>query len=247
ELFVTARGYLADSHCSPEIVDVLPGSSALGRLAVVRARRAGRAALVGPEGNAATALAVESLRSASGAARYVKGGDASVLVDGAINRITQIASIPDSRFVYVLRVGSGELAASARAVRRMAALATLPRLGELARAGDEEATEAAAAAGLPTPAVFVEGPLTAATLARVPKSAATIVVEDLTKVFLEEAELVALRRGKALATAAGLGFLGFVAILRDLPRSRFERALGDPAVAALVLYNPYEPGEGERA
>ena len=96
DVFVTAERFLRQSGTCPEILDVAPGAGVLGRLCIARASRDGVVALVGPEGNKAVAWILESL---------VEGGLAdTVLVDGAINRITQAASRSSARFVYVLRV-----------------------------------------------------------------------------------------------------------------------------------------------
>ncbi|HOX33139.1 MAG TPA: ATP-binding protein [Spirochaetales bacterium] len=220
ELFLSAGPYLRDSSCLPEVLESLPGSTALGRLAVVRARRAGRAVLVGAERNEHTALAI--------AAMLEPGRARTILVDGAINRITQISSLPGSappRFLFAVRASPGDLGRNLRAMARVYGLSRLPLEGS---------------GPLPEPVCRVEGPLTAATLARVPAEARSLVVEDLTKVFLDERELAALRRDRVLALRRGLEFGGFVVSLRDLSPSRFSRELGDPALEELVAYGPFE-------
>ena len=67
ECFASTDAYLRRSGCEPEILAVLPGRSALGRLAVARARRPGLAVLVGPERNEYAAEAVRVMREEAGA------------------------------------------------------------------------------------------------------------------------------------------------------------------------------------
>jgi hypothetical protein len=215
ELFLSAERYLADSGCCPEIVGALPLAGALGRLAVARARRDGSAVLVGPEGNDQAALAISMMREA---------GARSVLVDGAMNRITQVSTFAGARFWFVLRVEPATAERQARAMRRLAALASLP-------SGDT--------AVLPGPVARIDGPLTGAALSRVPESARSVVVEDFTKVFLDWRELSSLMRSRTLAASRGPEFGGFAVSLRDMSREDFARRLDDPAIEAMTAFDPY--------
>jgi energy-coupling factor transporter ATP-binding protein EcfA2 len=220
EVFVSAERFIRSSSCLPEVLETLPGSTALGRLAVVRARRDGQAVLVGPERNELTAFAVGAILEA--------GWARSVLVDGALNRITQVSAFAGAgaaRFYFAVRASPGDLERNARAMRRLYALATLPEAG---------------LAELPEPVFALDGPLTSQSLARVPAAARSIVVDDFTKVFLDGRELAALRRERALAVRSGVEFGGFVLSLRDVARERFSRELADPALEALVAYDPFE-------
>lgn len=216
--------------CGPEILDVLPGSTALGRLCIARAHRAATVALVGPEGNSLVAWA---------ASRIVEGGLASaVLVDGAINRITQAAALDGARFVYTLRVDPAGLSKSVARVRRMAALLALPEWGE----GPSGPVGASGVAEPSDEAFVVPGALTAESAARIPRTARSLIVEDCTKVFLSDGELSALLRERPLFVRRRLGFGGFVVVCRGLSDGAFLERLGDEAVASLVAFNPYDAG-----
>ena len=216
--------------CSPEILDVLPGSTALGRLCVVRARRAATVALVGPEGNSLVGWAVRRIVDEELAD--------TVFVDGAINRITQTASIAGARFVYALRVDGSGLDRAVARVRRMATLVRLPLAAGAAEiAGDPGAMDELES---PTGMYFLEGALTAETMAGLPKRFRSIVVEDFTKVFLSDSELAAFMRERSLSVRRRIEFGGFVVACRGIPDCDFADRLGDDSIAALVAYNPYE-------
>jgi len=237
EVFVTAEPYLRASRCLPEVLDVLPGSTALGRLAIARAHRPGAVTLVGPERNELAAWAVSRIRD--------EGWARTVLVDGAINRITQVAAFGGARFVFSIRVSPADLEKQARRLRLVSALLGLPPLGApFAGASAEAGTVASAglgprAAGFPEPIHFLDGPLTRESAERVPREAATVVVEDFTKIFLDGQDLAAFRRGKTLAVRNKVDFGGFVVVLRDLGEEAFRRAVADEAVMAQVSFNPY--------
>jgi hypothetical protein len=223
EVFVTAERYLRETACRPELLDVLPGSTALGRLAIARAGRAGAVTLVGPERNEIAAFALSRIAE--------EGWARTVLVDGAINRITQVSSFPGARFLFALRVSPSELDRSVRRMRLAHALQALP---------------VADAARMEGPVYELEGPLTDETVKKLPEGAKSVVVEDFTKIFLDASSLAAFRRGRGLYLRSGSDFGGFVVVLRDLSRRRFLAALGDPVLASLVAFNPYE-GAGDAA
>jgi hypothetical protein len=216
ELFVTAEQFLSASGCEPVIHALVGGSTPFGRLVLARARRRGKAVLVGPESNAEAAQAIRVAREELGAE--------SVLVDGAFDRITQIASIEGGRSYLAATIARGELGQRAAAMRRLSMLAGLPLVE----------------AELPESACAVKGPLTAQTLARLPRDCELIAIEDLTKAFLSLEELVTLTRTRTLAVRRMLDFGGFVVRLLDLSRAELEDALGDEAAIARVAYNPYE-------
>lgn len=214
--------------CCPEVLEVLPGSTALGRLCIVRAHRAATVALVGPEGNSLVGWAVRHIVDEALAG--------TVFVDGAINRITQAASVAGARFVYTLRVDGSSLGRSLAQVRRIAALVNLPVITNVEQA----------MAGSLAPVTF-DGALTSETAARLPVEARAVAVEDFTKVFLADQELAAFRRGRALYVRRSIEFGGFVVMCRGVSDGEFRERLADDAVSALLAFNPYEPEMGRVA
>lgn len=233
EIFVTAEPYLRASRCLPEVLDVLPGSTALGRLAIARARRAGAVTIVGPERNELAAWALARIRD--------EGWARTVLVDGAINRITQVAAFDGARFVFSLRVSPADLGRQARRLRLVSTLLRLPALDK------DSAGIVTGPAGFPEPLHFLEGPLTLESAERVPREAATVVVDDFTKIFLDGQDLAAFRRGRTLAVRNRVDFGGFVVVLRDLGEDAFRKAVADEETLALVSFNPYAADGGEEA
>lgn len=233
DVYVTAERFLRQGGASPEILEAAPGRSALGRLCVARATRAGKAALVGPEGNGIVAELLSII---------LDGGLASAaLVDGSVNRITQIASRRDALMAYALRMDRGNLDSSLDAMRRVALLLGLPLAG-----GPEAAAGRSAAFEL-------DGALTAAAAAALPKEARAVVVGDFTKIFLDYRALLAFMRTRSLLVRSRPEFAGFVAVTRGLSDEAAlgrlsgadEPTLGGRPLAAWIRFNPYAaPADG---
>jgi hypothetical protein len=259
ELFVTASACLAASAVRPEVLALLPGSGALGPLALVRAWRRGEVVLVGAEANDVVLEAVRLARE--------EFGHRSLLIDGAFDRITQVAVVPGARFLSSLRVDAAGLSQVVRRMRLLARLSRLPlhedgrregglspqakgsieggRKGEGASSGGTaEGTGTGTGNGRLLP---IRGPLTSSVLASLPPEAEVVVVDDLTKVFLEESELDSLERRHVLRVRQRIDFGGFVIVLHGMERQRLLDALGPGFPEALLVANPYELGSGHDA
>ena len=230
ELFVSAEAWIGGSSLRPEVLALLPGRSALGRLALARAGRAGTVVLVGPDSNEVVAEAVRIAREEAGAR--------SVLVDGAFNRLTQVARIPEARFYSSVRMDAAGLAQAARGMRVLARLALLPRWSREGR-GDGEYS-------IPNNSISVSGPLTGSVLAGLPAGGGAIIVEDFTKVFLDEAELSAVLRNRDLLVERRVDFGGFVLVLHGLETPRVIEALGPDFPEGLLIENPYDAVPSDR-
>jgi len=210
--------------CAPEILDLVPGSTALGKLCIARAGRAATVALVGPEGNSMVAWSVRRILE--------EGFGDTVFVDGAINRLTQVASIPGAQFVYVMHVEKANLERSLAQIRRMSKLGGLP----IAPTGVDGFDTVDSTPGL----YRLTDALTVDTAARIPATVHSVVVEDLTKVFLSDAELAAFQRDRTLLVERSIGFSGFVVSCRGISDCEFVDILADSSIARYVFFNPYE-------
>jgi hypothetical protein len=216
DIVVSAQSCLLASRISPEIMEALPGSCPFGRPAVARARRPGNLVLTGLENNESVGHALEFISAEKIAS--------TILVDGAINRMTQIASFPRSRFIYVSRVEPAFLSKAVRDIKMIHRLATL------STAVPDELEQA----------FVIHGILSAAAAVAVPESAQAVLVDDFTKIFLESGELSAFMSARRLLVRNGADLGAFVVILRGMSRDRFLDALDDVEVAAYVRFNPYE-------
>jgi hypothetical protein len=278
EILLTAEPFLRATSARFEILGLLPESGALGRPALVRVLRTGDAILAGPDRNENLELALTMAREA---------GARSMLVDGALNRITQLAS-GTSRFLFSILASRGDLEKQCSAMRRLALLVSLPRYEEAgsvevgsadssgqpgreglgsdehggpavashdgsARCAQPEAADARSrGSSRPEPGrdadapFFIDGALTAEVAESISAGRGPVVVGDFTKIFLEWQALRSLRGRRPLAVQRSPEFAGFVVTLRNLERSRFLDALGDPSLEPMIGFNPWEleePGD----
>lgn len=214
DLVLTTDAFARTSTARFEILDALPGRSTLGRLFLGRTLRRGSVTLVGSEHLSVLADVIEQVRR--------EGWATSVLVDGAVNRVTQIAALGDLGFVFTARIDRGNLARAAARIRNLGLLAALP-------------VEAAPSER----ALRIEGPLGTAQLAALPDGTEKLSIEDFTKVFLEPAELARLLQRVEVSVRREFRLLGLAVSLRDVTRAEFLQAIGESMVDS-VLFNPYE-------
>ncbi|OGR65984.1 MAG: hypothetical protein A2X30_12720 [Elusimicrobia bacterium GWB2_63_16] len=67
----------------------------------------------------------------------------------------------------------------------------------------------------------------------------TLVLEDLTKIFLSWPQWQELKARFELRFAAKPDLAAFVVNLANVSRQDFEKKLGIPALAERIIYNPY--------
>ncbi|PKM96911.1 MAG: hypothetical protein CVU79_11080 [Elusimicrobia bacterium HGW-Elusimicrobia-3] len=205
----------ADLHC--EILNVYPFRTAIGRPVLLRALRPGRAEISGPENNEQLSEIIADMR---------RHGAGTVFVDGALDRITQVSSYGKAAFVYVARVEPDNIDSSAAALKLIWAAAGVPRC----RAGEK----------LPEPVFMIEGALTPGRVPCKEVKHGTLVIDDLTKIFLSWQQWTELRARFELRFAAKPDLAAIVVNLYNVSRRDFERKLGSPDLAGRLIYNPYE-------
>jgi len=214
DLVLTTDAFGRASSASFEVMEVIPGRSALGRLFLGRVVRGGSVTLVGSEHLSVLAEVIAQVRR--------EGWASSVLVDGAVNRITQVSALGDLGFVFTARVDRGNLQRAAARIRSLCQLAALKVVpdpsGEICR---------------------IDGPLALAQLAGIPENSRRLSVEDFTKIFLEPAELGRALQRLEITVRREFRLLCFAVTLRDVSRGELLTAVGD-AAAESVLFNPFE-------
>lgn len=211
DLVVTTEAFARASDARFEVLEALPGRTALGRLLLGRAVRAGSVTLVGSASFTDMADLIERVRAEAWAA--------SVLVDGAVNRVTQVSALGAARFAFTARIHRGNLAKAAAKLQALAALA------DLTAADSSE--------------LAWKGPLTMEGLAQLPPPPGPLSLGSFSDVFLEPADLKRLLTRYDVRLRRPLDLLCFSIVLRDLSRDTFLETVG-PSVAERVLFNPYE-------
>lgn len=214
DVVLTTDAFARSASASFEILDALPGRGSLGRLFLGRARRRGSVTLVGSEHLSVLAEAIAQVRH--------EGWVTSVLVDGAVNRLTQVAALGDLGFVFTVRIDPGNLARAAARLQHLGRLVALPVEPDP-----------------PMGVLRLEGPLASAQLAALPQGLRGLSVEDFTKVFLEPADFSRALQRLSITVRRNFQLHGLAVTLRGVSRPEFLQALGEPLQES-VLFNPYE-------
>ncbi|OGR44680.1 MAG: hypothetical protein A2X35_05070 [Elusimicrobia bacterium GWA2_61_42] len=217
DLLLCAETSLKHSDLHYEILNVYPFCTAIGRPVLLRALRPGRAEISGPENNSQLGEILADMR---------RHGAGTVFIDGAVDRITQVAAGTKAAFVYVAKVEPENLDSAAAAIKLLWASASVP----LWREGEK----------CPAPVTRVEGALTPGKVPGKEVKGGTLVIEDLTKVFLSWAQWQELKGRFELRFRAKPDLAAFIVNLYNVTRADFEKKLGSPQLADRVIYNPYE-------
>ncbi len=213
DVVLTTEAVARASDARFELLDAVRGKTALGRLLLGRVVRRGSVALVGSEHLSILAELIGRVRS--------EGWATTVLVDGAVSRITQVMALGPLKFVFTARADRDSLPRVAARVRALATLASLP-ISETPPEG----------------AVRVDGPLTETVLDGLPAGFEALSVADLTKVFLPPARLLRLVEQTPVTVRSRAELLGFAVSRRGLSAKALTDALGD--AAPWLLPDPYE-------
>jgi hypothetical protein len=214
DYLVTTESSLAQTDASLELLEVFSGETVLGRPVLARVVRSGRVELVGPTDNRRLADILQYIHAETPA-------DA-VLVDGAVDRVTQVSAARRAGYVTVLRVGPATLRRCAGRIRLAVLLDNIPK-----------------AEGSPTGCRLLQGALTRGKLGRLPEEDTTLWIEDFTRVFLDHGEMANLCRRRTVRFRETFELMFFVVNLQGVGRDEFLQALGPKDVAERVVFNPY--------
>jgi len=212
DIVMTTESFARSSTARFEILEALPGRSSLGPLFLGRALRGGSVTVVGSEHLSVLADMIHRVR--------LEHWAQSVLVDGSVNRLTQIQALGEVNFAFTARIDRANFSRVGSRIRNLAALAALPL---------EDGA----------PNLCFEGIVNSVALAALPAGTDRFSIEDFTKVFLEPGELSRALERFELSVRRRFQLLCIAVTLRDVERDEFLDAVG-PGAAASVLFNPYE-------
>ncbi len=219
DVIVTAESTIAQTAALLEILEVFPRKSVLGRQVLARVLRRGQIELAGPENNAQLAQVLDAVST--------RTGIDTILVDGAVDRVTQVAaSRSRSSYVIVLRADPVNLKSICDRARLLSMLARLEC------ANDEQLA-------MPD-TVLIDGALTQARAGRIPERCKTLVIQDFTRVFLGCRQMLALCSRLDVRVRHRFDLLFFVVNLYDVERDAFQALLGALDVPPRqIVFNPY--------
>ncbi len=209
DVVLTTDLFLRAASARLEVLDALPGHTVLGRSVLARVIRGGEVTLVGAEHFRALADLLDRVRSEVWAR--------TILVDGAVNRITQVSALGDVQFVFTARVDPTNLTRVSDRLRALVALADLPVVPD------------------PGPDIHRwEGPLTEVSLDRLPRELEALSLEDFTKVFLDPTSVLRFLERVPCSVRRAFPLRGISVALRNLRPEALIRAIGSDVAARLI-------------
>jgi hypothetical protein len=198
----------------------------LGRPVLVRIERPGLIEIVGPDNNAQLGKILKYVHENIGAR--------TILVDGAINRVTQVTAIGEAQFVYTVKVERARLQSAAEEMKRIYELSRVGMSSPRKR-GSHDCTGDSRFRGNDT--LFIAGALTRAKADKIPGHIKNVVVEDFTKVFLTYKELVNFQKRHKLFYGTGFRLVLIVANLFDIAKKEFTPLVGRLVPKKMIIYN----------
>lgn len=213
DYLVTAEEALKVTKATFRILKTFPYRTVLGRPRLVQVTGDGPVELIGPENNIQLSKILAYIH---------KTGIRTVLVDGAINRITQVASFKDAQFVFICRVDARTVDSAADELKRIVELSRIK-----------------CATG--TGHYRIDGALTRSKAQNIDASVKKVVVDDFTKVFLTYTELRRFQASHKLYFRTGFKLALCVINLFGVPDRDFFRALNNKKIELTAVINRIGP------
>jgi hypothetical protein len=211
DLVVTSAQCLESSDAAYQILNVFGQVTVLGRMALVNITRSGFVELTGPENNQQLAAILDYVQSETDAE--------AILVDGAVNRLSQVSSNQSAGFVMVIKVTASNLIQAAGQIHLLHLLVNLPSCSN----GDS---------------MPITGALTESRLKTIPDDCKAISIQDFTRVFLSYEQMKDLCRKYSVSIRNKFVLRYFIVNLFDVDKSAFAKML-DEHIPQHVVFNPF--------
>jgi hypothetical protein len=198
-----------------QIIDTFPFKTSFGQIVLAKATRNTKIELIGVEDNTSLASILESIKNNTN----IK----TILVDGAINRNTQLTASENNVFLYVASMDSRNKNKVLQELKRLSILNKIEKMNPSTNNYFE-----------------IDGALTETKLKEISSENKTLVVADFTKIFLPVQVLQNLLSTRKLffKTLFPLSFC--VLNLKDILRSECDELLADIEFSSNIIFNPYQ-------
>ncbi len=221
DYLLTSEYLMNKSDALFEVLQVFPWKTVLGKLLFLKTRRSGFIELAGPENNEQLGQIIEYIRTDCRIE--------SMLIDGAVNRVTQIASIKNSKFYYVSSLQPSNYKSSLNKLRVIWELSRQERVDSM----------------IEGEGVYCHrGAFTKKNMIGLDDSCRSVILDDFTKVFLEYSELQKFLESRKMSFINTIKLVAFVFILYDIDKNNVLEDLNEMAINCPFIFNPYELSEG---
>lgn len=216
---ITSDAMINKSDALFEIIHVFPYKTVLGRLVFAKTIRSGNVELIGPEDNKQLAEIID----------YLKNEEKinTIIIDGAASRTTQVASIKNSSFYYIVKLEQKSINSDIDKLKTISLINKFKPITEIDNAENKTVFE-------------IKGALTKDKLATIPEKCDVLLLNDFTKIFLNFSEISELIKRLEVAYIITYQLTSFVIILKDIRKEDFKNMSNKLNIKESILYNPYE-------
>ena len=211
DLVVTSAQSLESSDAAYQILNVFPQGAVLGGMALVNITHSGFVELTGPENNQQLSAILDYVQNETEAD--------TVLVDGAVNRLSQVSSNQLAGFVMVMKVTASNLIRAAEQIRLLYLLNDLPSCSD-------------------NDSMPITGALTESRLEDIPEDCKSITIMDFTRVFLSYRQMQSLCDKYSVSVRNKFILRYFIVNLFDVDEAEFAKMLDD-RISQHVVLNPF--------
>lgn len=219
DFVVTSDLMINKSDALFEIMHVFPYRTVLGRLVLAKTLRSGTVELVGSEDNKQLAEIVTFLKE--------EEQINSIIIDGAASRATQVASINNSNFYYLIKLDQRSINADINKFKTIALISKFKCIDDIEKVEEKLVFE-------------LKGALTESKLTQIPENCDVLLIDDLTKIFLTYSQIVELKSKLEIVYKIQYKLNSFVVILKDIIKEDFMKLLEQHTIKETILFNPYE-------
>ena len=216
---VTSNLMINKSDALFQIIHVFPYKTVLGRLVLAKTLRSGNIELVGSEDNKQLTEIIDYLRN--------EEDIDTIIIDGAASRTTQVASIKNSCFYYIMQFDQKSINSDINKFRTIALISKFKCIDKIKDVDKKIVFE-------------IKGALTESKLSLIPEECDILLIDDFTKIFLDFSQVTELTTKLEISYKIAYQLVSFVVILKDIIKEDFKRILENHNIDETILYNPYE-------
>lgn len=216
DYLITSEQMMIRSAASFEILHVYTWKTQLGKLLLLKTKRQGLIELSGPENNSQLKTIIDEI--------YDHSQISTIIVDGAVNRITQLAVEKKSSYYYLMKISPENLDSSLDKIRCFSLIQDIPLWNS------KECSQRI---------VEQKGAFTERNMKLLDEECEYLVLEDFTKIFLGYSDLKQLTEKVSLYFRKTFELESLVLNLVNIEREDFEKELEKFSVQVPLLYNPY--------
>ncbi len=219
DILLSTDSAMRQSDASFNILNTYASSTVLGKLMLLEVLRDGYIEIIGPQGNLQLSSILNDIKSHK---------RETILVDGAINRITQISSHENSHFIYVAKLEPQNLNSVIDSIKLIYRLWKTPLY--VLKPGNKETNKTL---------LYLSGAITKKKIDFIENDIKTLVFEDFTKVFLSYGEWTSLSKKYQLRFKKKFELSSFILNLYNISQEDFKKDLNSPEILKKVIFNPY--------